>query len=128
MSAAMTDYLADALRDHVLINTSYTSPTTVYLALFTTATDETGGGTEVAGGSYARNAITFIAGALAGQGDQSGQITFADMPAATVVAMAVFDAVSAGNMLFHGRLPRQRDVAGAEDFVLNDGDLKILID
>lgn len=128
MAAAMTDYLADAVRDHVLRNTAYTSPTTVYLALFTTATTEAGGGTEVTGGSYARQAITFAAGTLSGQADQSGSITFSSMPAATVVNMAVFDALTVGNMLFHGRLPRQRAVAGGADFVLNTGDLKILID
>lgn len=128
MAAAMSNYLANAVRDHVLRNTAYTSPTTVYLALFTTATTEAGGGTEVTGGSYARQAITFAAGTLDGQADQSSSITFSNMPAATVTNAAVFDAVSAGNMLFHGRLPRQRIVAGGASIVLNSGDLKILID
>ena len=128
MAAAMTNYLANAIRDHVLRNTAYTSPTTVYVALFTTATTEAGGGTEVTGGSYARQSITFAAGAINGQADQSGSITYTNMPAATVVAAALYDAVSAGNMLFHGRLPRQRVVASGASFTLNSGDLQVLID
>jgi hypothetical protein len=126
--AAMTDYLANALRDHTLRNTAYTSPTTVYLALFTTATTEAGGGTEMTGGSYARQAITFDAGAIAGQADQATLITFTDCPAATVVAGAVMDALTAGNMLYHGRFPAQRALVGGEPFNLLAGDLKILID
>jgi hypothetical protein len=126
--STMTDYLADAIRDHVLMNTTYTSPTTVYLALFTTATTEAGGGTEVTGGSYARQAITFSAGADAGLAEQSGSVAFATMPACTVVNIAVFDASTTGNMLFHGRLPTARVVSGGATFDLNSGDLRILID
>ena len=126
--AAMTDYLANVLRDHTLRNMAYTSPTTVYLALFTTATTEAGGGTEMTGGSYARQAITFDAGAIAGQADQAAVVAFTDCPAATVVAAAVMDALTVGNMLYHGRLPSQRTLVGGETFTLIAGDLKILID
>ena len=124
---AMTNYLADALRDHVLRNTAYTSPTTVYAALFTTATTEAGTGSEVTGGSYARQAITFSAGTGSGLAEGSG-ITFSSMPAVTVVALAIFDASTAGNMLFHGRLPSSRAVVGGEDYILNSTDLRVLID
>lgn len=126
--AALTDYLANAVRDHVLRNTAYTSPTTVYLALFTTATTEAGTGTEVSGGSYARQAITFVAGATAGLAEQDGAISFADMPACTVKAAAVMDAVSGGNMLIHGRLPVAVDVVVGGTFGLLDADLKVLFD
>ena len=126
--AALTDYLADALRDHTLRNTAYTSPTTVYLALFTTATTEAGGGTEMTGGSYARQVITFDAGAIAGQADQAALVTFTDCPAATVVSAAVMDALTVGNMLYHGRFPTQRALVLGEDFSVAAGDLKILMD
>lgn len=124
----MTNYLANELRDHVLRGAAYTSPAAVYVALFSSATTEAGGGTEVTGGSYARQAITFAAGALAGQADQSGSIAFAGMPTVTVVAAAIFDAATGGNMLFHGRLPRARSLTAGEAFNLNSGDFRILID
>jgi len=126
--AALTDYLSDAIRDHVLFNTAYTSPTTVYLALFTTATTEAGGGAEVTGGSYARQAISFVTGATAGLAIQDGAISFTAMPACTVKAAAVMDAVSGGNMLIHGRLPVAVDVVGGAAFGLDDADLKVLFD
>lgn len=125
--SAMTNYLANQIRDHVLRNVAYTSPGTVYLALFTTATTEAGGGTEVTGGSYARQAITF-AGPSAGLAEQSGSITFASMPAVTVVAAAIMDAATVGNMLFHGRLPRLLILGAGQSFTLASGDFKVLLD
>lgn len=57
-----SNYLEDAIIDHVFRNTALTSPTTVYVALFTAVSDaEAGTGTEVSGGAYARQAVTFAA-------------------------------------------------------------------
>ena len=39
--SGFTDYLEDALLKHVFTNTAYTSPTTVYAALFTVAPSDT---------------------------------------------------------------------------------------
>lgn len=125
---AMTDYLANKVRDHVLRNTSYTSPTTVYLGLLTTAATEAGGGTEVTGGSYARQAITFNAGTAAGEAEQNAAVTFTNMPACTVVSVAIYDAVSSGNMLIHAALPRQRVVPSGDSFTLDNGDFRLIID
>jgi hypothetical protein len=50
------------------------------------------------------------------------------MPTCTVRSLAIFDALAAGNMLFHGRLPRARSFTLGESFPLNSGDLRILID
>lgn len=125
---AMTNYLANKVRDHVLRNTSYTSPTTVYLALYTTATDEDGSGTEVTGGSYARQAITFNAGADPGLAEQAATVTFSSMPSCTVVAAAIHDHPTAGNMLLHGRLPRARVVTAGQPFPVPAGDLRPLFD
>lgn len=125
---AMSDYLASKVRDHTLRNISYTSPTTVYLACFTTATTEAGGGTEVTGGSYARVAITFAAGAVAGLAEQSGSVSISNMPTCTVVAIALMDASTSGNMLFHARLPRQRSLTAGQPFSLNSGDFRVLVD
>ena len=55
MSAA-TDFLEDKILNHVFRNVAYTAPATVYVGLFTTATTDAGGGTEVTGGGYARQA------------------------------------------------------------------------
>ena len=41
MAGSFTDYLEDKILKHVFTNTSYTSPTTVYVGLFTVAPSET---------------------------------------------------------------------------------------
>lgn len=56
--AGASDYLETALLNHVLRNSSYTSPTTVYAALYTAAPTDAGGGTEIAAAGYARVAVT----------------------------------------------------------------------
>ena len=96
-----SNYAENALANHTFRNTALTSPTTVYLALFTAVTDaEAGTGTEVSGGSYARTAITFGAPSN-GAVTNSSAVTF---PAATgnwgtVTHAAIFDASSGGNAL-----------------------------
>jgi hypothetical protein len=111
MAGSASDYLELKVLDHVLKNTAYTSPTTVYAALFTTIPTDSGPGTEVTGGSYARQAITF-GSASSGASSNSVAVTF---PAATaswgaVVAFAIFDASTTGNMLFWGELLGPRKV------------------
>jgi len=98
--SSFTDYLEDAVLDHVFRNTALTSPTDVYLALFTVAPDDTGGGTEVSGGGYARQAITFGA-ASGGSMDNSAAVSFTASGAnfGSVVAVGIFDASTGGNML-----------------------------
>jgi len=51
--AGFSDYLEDKVLDHVFGGNSYTAPGALYVALFTVAPSDTGGGTEVTGGAYA---------------------------------------------------------------------------
>ena len=55
--AEMSNHLENALINAVLRNTSYTSPTTTYLALYTSDPTDADTGTEITGGSYVRQAI-----------------------------------------------------------------------
>lgn len=125
--ADLSDYLQDALVKHVLVNTSYTSPTTVYLALYTTATTAAGGGTEVTGGSYARQAVAFTfgaagSGAVANTSDES----FTNMPACTVTHVGIRDASSGGNLLLHGALAASKTVAAGDTFTIAAADLDVV--
>lgn len=122
--ASMTDYLEDKLRDHVLRNIAYTSPTTVYLALFSTATTDAGGGTEATGGSYARQAVTFQAGgAGSGAADNDAEIEFLNMPAGTWTHGALFDAATAGNMLLHAPLSSPKTTGAGDALAIAAGDV-----
>ena len=56
---SFTNFLETEILDHVFAGAAYTAPSTKYLALFTGAHGETGGGTEVSGGGYARQTVAF---------------------------------------------------------------------
>lgn len=104
MAGSKSDYLENKQLDHTLRNTAYTSPTTVYAALFTVSPSDGGGGTEVStsGTAYARQAITFGA-ASGGSISNSVAVNFPTATAsygAPVVAVGVFDASSGGNLLY----------------------------
>jgi hypothetical protein len=124
---AMSDYLANALVDHTFGGAAFTQPADHYVALYTVAPTASTPGTEVVGGSYARQPVTFIDGAGDGQRENDAAVVFADMPAVTVVASAVLDAVTAGNMLVHGNLGSNRTMAAGETLTAEAGSLIVTL-
>jgi hypothetical protein len=110
MTGSKSDYLENQLLDHVLGGPDYTRPATVYVALYTVAPTDVGGGTEVSDGSYARVAVVNNAtnwpAASGGATANGTEVTF---PTATAdwgecVAFAILDADSGGNFLYWGDL------------------------
>jgi len=121
-----TDYLETNLLNHVLRNTAYSSPTTIYVALFTVAPGETGGGTEVTGGAYVREAVAFdapVGGQVSNTADVLFPIATADW--GTLVAFALFDASSAGNMLYYANLTASRDILTGDQLRFPAGQLLV---
>ena len=49
---SFSNYLELEVLDHVFGGSAYSAPGTIYAALFTVAPSDTGGGTEVSGGSW----------------------------------------------------------------------------
>lgn len=94
---AKSTYLDNKDLDHNLGTTTFTKPTAVYLALFNG--NPASGGTEATGGSYARQAITFSA-ASAGTATSNVACNFTNMPATTVNYVGIYDASTAGNLLY----------------------------
>lgn len=116
--AALSDYLEGQLIDHIFRTGSFTKPTALHFALFTAAPSDSGGGTEVTGGSYARVSVTPADAAFAapatGNGVTSnlGEITF---PAPTAnwgqaTHWAFYDAGTSGNLLIHGALTTAKTI------------------
>ena len=127
MAGNLTNYLENKLIDHFLGTTSYTMPADVYVALFTVTPGEAAGGTEVTGGSYARQAATFTA-ASSGATSNDTNIDFTGMPAATTVAIGIFDASTSGNMLLYGSLTVNKTTDAGDTLRIATGDLDISID
>ena len=103
----MTTYLENALVNHVVRNTAYTSPAAVYLALWNGDPGDAGsGGTEVTTTIRAagRLAVAFDAPS-SGVTQNTAEEDFGSADAgATVSYVAIMDAQSGGNMLFNGAI------------------------
>ena len=127
MAGNLSNYLENKLLDHFLGTTAYTMPTTVYVGLYTVAPTDAGGGTQVTGGSYARQTAAFSA-AASGATSNTANIDFAGMPAATTVAIGVFDAITSGNLLLWGTLTANKTTDAGDTLRIATGDLDISID
>jgi len=127
MAGNLSNYLEDKVLDHILGTTTYTKPTTVYVALYTAAPSDAGGGTQVTGGSYARQTAAFSASS-SGATSNSANIDFVSMPACTVVAIGIFDALTAGNLLVWGTLSTNKSLDAGDTLRIATGDLDISLD
>ena len=117
-----SDYLENRVLDHFLGGVASTAPATVYVGLLTTAMSDasTSGtpspGVEVTGGSYARVAVTNNATnwpAASGGAKANGTVITFPAPTAnwgTVVAAAIMDAATSGNMLYWFDLTTSRTI------------------
>lgn len=125
---SMSNYLENKLQEHVLRNVAYTSPAVVYVALYTADPGEGDTGTEVTGGSYARQPVTFGAAAN-GVCTNTGVVTFPVASAGwgTVVAVGIRDALTVGNLLYSGTITSQV-VAINNQIVFNAGQISITLD
>ncbi|MCO1599817.1 C40 family peptidase [Desulfosporosinus nitroreducens] len=101
----LSDYLENALINAVLRNTAYSSPVTVYAALFTSDPTDAGTGTEVTGGAYVRMPVAFT-DPTDGQTSNSADVLFPIATAnwGTITHVGLYDALSGGNLLFHAPL------------------------
>lgn len=109
--AAMSNYLENALINATLRNTSYTSPSSVFVALFTTDPTDAGTGTEVSGGSYARQTATFTSPSN-GSSTLAADVTFPTATGnwGTVTHFGIYDASTSGNLLYHGALNNSKNI------------------
>lgn len=127
--AGFSDAVESALLSAVFRNTTYTSPGTVYAGLYTSAPTDAGGGTEVSGNAYARQAVTFGAPS-GGSISNSGTVTFPTASGnwGTVTHFGIFDASSGGNLLAWSSLTTSKDVASGDAAVFSSGQLVISLD
>ena len=126
--AEFSNYLENALINAVLRNTTYTSPATVYVSLYTTDPTDADTGTEVSGGSYARTAVTMGAPSN-GVSTNSADVTFPTATASwgTVTHIGIHDASTAGNLLFHTPLDTSKTIDSGDIFKITTGNLSVTL-
>ena len=124
----MSNYLENALINVTLRNTAYTTPTTVYVALYTTDPTDADTGTEVTGGSYARTSVTFAAPSN-GVTTNSADVTFPTCTLAwgTVTHIGIRDALTSGNLLYHTPLDASKTIDLGDIFKITTGNLSVTL-
>ena len=128
--SGFSDYLEDKVLEHVFGGNAFTAPSTLYVALYTVAPSDTGGGTEVSGGAYARQTATFtVSGTNPTTASNTAAIEYPTATAdyGTVVAVGVLDASSSGNLLAYSTLDSSKVVSSGDVFRFNAGDLDITL-
>lgn len=123
----MTNFLSNSLANAAFRNTSYTSPATVYVSLYSTEPTTSTSGTEITGNGYARQSVTYSA-PVEGLIESTGNVVFTctgnDWP--TVVAVGMTDADTGGNIMFFETIPG-RNINVNDEFKIDAGDLTITI-
>jgi len=128
--AGFSDYLEDKVLEHVFGGNAYSAPSTLYVALYTSAPSDTGGGTEVSGGGYVRKTSTFnVSGTNPTTASNAGAVEYPTATAnyGTVVAVGIFDALSSGNLLAYANLTESKVVSTGDVFRFNAGDLDVTL-
>ena len=122
--AELSNYLENKLLDHVLRATSYTSPTTVYVGLYTSDPGDDNSGVEVSGGSYARQILS-VTTASEGVVTSSADVTFPQATGnwGTISHIGLLDAVTSGNLLMHTPLTTTKLIETGDIFKIPTGSL-----
>jgi hypothetical protein len=126
--AAFSNYLENALINGTLRATSYTAPTTVYVGLFTSDPTDAGSGTEVSGNAYARQSATFAAPSN-GVSSTSADVQFPQATGTwgTVGWFGIFDALTTGNLMYHGALTASKTIETGDVFKIASGNLTVTL-
>lgn len=131
MAGSKSDYLENKILDLIWGNQAFSPPSTIYVALFTAAPNDAGGGTEVSGGSYSRvgvqNNATNWPAASGGQKQNGVAINFPQATTSwgTVVAVGFFDAATNGNLLAWANLAANKAVGVGDTISFPVGSITI---
>ena len=128
--AALSDHAEKLLLDWMMTTGSATRPTAWYVGLFTVAPSDSGGGTEISGNGYAREAVTFAAASTpGGTTSNTGDVSFTAAGGnwGTITHIGIHDAVSSGNLLWHGAMTASKTVNDGDTLEFSIGNIDLTI-
>lgn len=127
---SFTNYLENAVMDHVFGAGTFAKPGR-YVALFTGAPGEAGGGTELANGGYARQSSAFtVSGSAPTQATNTSAIEYPTATASwgTVTHVGVFDSLTGGNMVAFAALSVAKTIGSGDVFRIPAANLTFTLD
>ena len=130
--SSFSDYAENLTLKFLFTTDTATRPTAWYVGLFTAAPSDTGGGTEVTGSAYARKVTgtMTVSGTSPINCTNSAAIEFAAASGGnwgTVTHVAIFDAITSGNMLGWAALTTSRTINDGDILRVPAGDLDITL-
>lgn len=128
--AALSDHAENLLLNWLMTTDSVTRPTAWYLALFTAAPSDSGGGTEVSGNGYSRQTIAFdTATGTGGTTSNDADVSFTASGGSfgTVSHVGIFDASTGGNLLWHGAMTASKTIADGDTLEFSTGNVDLTI-
>lgn len=128
--AALSDHAEALLLDYLMTTDVVTRPTNWYVALFTSAPSDSGGGTEVSTGGYARQSVSFAsATSPGGTTSNSGAVSFTASGASygTVTHIGIHDASTGGNLLWHGAMTASKTVDDGDTLEFSAGNIDLTL-
>jgi hypothetical protein len=129
--SSFTNYTENLVLTWLLTNGSATRPTAWFVGLFTAAPSDTGGGTEVSGSGYAREATgTITVSGTATTATNDAAIEFDPASGGnwgTITHAAIFDASTGGNMIAWAQLTTSRTINDGDVFRIPAGSLTVTL-
>jgi hypothetical protein len=129
--SSFTNYTENLVLTWLLTTGSATRPTAWFVGLFTAAPSDTGGGTEVSGSGYAREATgTITVSGTATTATNSAAIEFDPASGGnwgTITHAAIFDASTGGNMIAWAQLTTSRTINDGDVFRIPAGSLTVTL-
>jgi len=139
--SAFSDFLETGILDHTLRGNTLPTPSTIYLALFTTDPTDAGTGLEVTDSAYVRqdaaNGGTISSGWTAptdssAGGSKSTNAKVLQFPpiaddSTTVTHYALYDSQIGGNLLYHGGFTVSKTLDQNDVLSIDIGGLQIIL-
>jgi hypothetical protein len=113
---------------YIFTTGSVTRPTAWHVALYTAAPNDSGGGTEVSGGAYARQSVAFTVSGNTATNSGAVEYPTATSSYGTVSHVGVFDAATGGNLIAYAALSASKAIDTGDVFRVPAGDLDITLE
>jgi len=129
--SSFSDYTENLVLNWLFTTNSATRPTAWYVGLFTAAPSDSGGGTEVSGSGYAREATgTITISGTSTTATNAAAIEFDPASGGnwgTITHAAIFDASTSGNMIAWAELTTARTINDGDVFRIPAGSLTVTL-
>lgn len=125
--SALSDHAENLLLDWLMTNGAASRPTTWYVALFTAAPNDAGGGTEVSTGGYARQSATFTVTGDTASNSALVEFTAGGASFGTVSHIGIFDALTTGNLIWHGAMTAPKLVEDGDKLEFSVGNIDLTL-